>query len=92
MDAGPATKAEDFGEDGTMGLTLAERSRLITPSATLAMAAEARKLKADGVAVLDFALGEPDFPTQSPIQSAMGAGDDVFVSKLNADIGMEVAV
>jgi aspartate aminotransferase len=53
-----------------MGLTLAERSRLIEPSATLAMAAEARKLKADGVAVLDFALGEPDFPTPENIQEA----------------------
>jgi aspartate aminotransferase len=53
-----------------MSLGLAERSRLILPSATLAMAAEARKLKADGVAVLDFALGEPDFPTPENIQEA----------------------
>ena len=53
-----------------MTLKLAERSKLIAPSATLAMAAEARKLKADGVAVLDFALGEPDFPTPENIQDA----------------------
>jgi aspartate aminotransferase len=53
-----------------MGLTLAERSSLIQPSATLAMAAEAKRLKADGVAVLDFALGEPDFPTPENIQEA----------------------
>ena len=46
-----------------MVLTLAERSSLIAPSATLAMAAEARSLKEQGVDVLDFALGEPDFPT-----------------------------
>src|SRR6266704_1027677 len=53
-----------------MGLTLADRSTLIQPSATLAMAAEAKKLKTDGVAVLDFALGEPDFPTPENIQEA----------------------
>ncbi len=53
-----------------MDLTLAERSRLIAPSATLAMAAEAKRLKAAGVDVLDFALGEPDFPTPAHIQEA----------------------
>lgn len=53
-----------------MGLTLAERSNLIAPSATLAMAAEAKRLKAEGVDVLDFALGEPDFNTPTNIQEA----------------------
>jgi aspartate aminotransferase len=53
-----------------MVLTLAERSSLIAPSATLAMAAEARRLKAEGVDVLDFALGEPDFKTPENIQDA----------------------
>ncbi len=53
-----------------MNLQLAERSRLIEPSATLAMAGEARRLKSEGVAVLDFALGEPDFPTPENIQAA----------------------
>ena len=53
-----------------MVLTLAERSKLIAPSATLAMAAEAKRLKVEGVDVLDFALGEPDFPTPINIQEA----------------------
>ncbi len=53
-----------------MVLTLAERSSLIAPSATLAMAAEARRLKAKGIDVLDFALGEPDFKTPENIQDA----------------------
>src|SRR3954447_19484774 len=53
-----------------MVLKLAERSRLIAPSATLAMAAEARRLKTEGVDVLDFALGEPDFKTPENIQEA----------------------
>jgi aspartate aminotransferase len=53
-----------------MSLRLAERSGLIAPSATLAMGAEAKRLKADGIDVLDFALGEPDFDTPANIQEA----------------------
>ena len=53
-----------------MALSLAERSTLIAPSATLAMAAEAKRLKSLGVGVLDFALGEPDFDTPANIQEA----------------------
>ncbi len=53
-----------------MSLELAARSGLISPSATLAMAAEARRLKAKGIEVLDFSLGEPDFPTPANIQEA----------------------
>jgi aspartate aminotransferase len=56
--------------DTPMSLSLADRSRLIAPSATLGMAAEAKRLKADGLDVLDFALGEPDFPTPANIQEA----------------------
>jgi aspartate aminotransferase len=53
-----------------MTLTLAERSHSIAPSATLAMAAEAKRLKSEGIDVLDFALGEPDFHTPENIQEA----------------------
>lgn len=35
----------------------------VEPSATLAAAARARQLKAEGKDVLDFSVGEPDFPT-----------------------------
>ncbi len=65
-----------------MTLTLAERSTLIAPSATIAMGAEAKRLKAEGADVLDFALGEPDFPTPENIQEAairaMRAGQDTL--------------
>src|SRR3954470_24645284 len=53
-----------------MAFTLADRAGLIAPSATLAMAAEAKKLKAQGLKILDFALGEPDFDTPQNIQEA----------------------
>ncbi|WP_169977907.1 pyridoxal phosphate-dependent aminotransferase [Tautonia rosea] len=53
-----------------MSLRLAERSRWVAPSATMAMAAEAARLKATGVEVFDFSLGEPDFPTPEHICQA----------------------
>ncbi len=53
-----------------MPLELAERAGLIEPSATLAMAAEAKRLKSEGLDILDFALGEPDFDTPSNVQEA----------------------
>lgn len=53
-----------------MVLGLASRSKLIAPSATMAMAAEARRLKSEGVTVHDFSLGEPDFDTPANIQEA----------------------
>jgi aspartate aminotransferase len=53
-----------------MPLSLASRSTLIAPSATLAMGAEAKRLRSQGREVLDFALGEPDFNTPTNIQEA----------------------
>jgi aspartate aminotransferase len=50
----------------------------LKPSATLAAAAKAKELKAKGVNVLDFTLGEPDFITPANIRdaavAAMNAG------------------
>jgi aspartate aminotransferase len=42
----------------------------VQPSATLAAGAKARQLKAEGVHVFDFSLGEPDFPTPDHICQA----------------------
>ena len=42
----------------------------LKPSATLAAAAKAKELKAKGINVLDFTLGEPDFITPQNIREA----------------------
>jgi aspartate aminotransferase len=42
----------------------------IQPAATIASAAKARQLRAEGVHVFDFSLGEPDFPTPEHICKA----------------------
>lgn len=49
---------------------LAERTRLIKPSVTLAIAAKAGKLRLEGVDVANFSAGEPDFDTPEHIKAA----------------------
>ena len=52
------------------GLTANTRSRRIEESATLAITAEAARLKAQGVDVVSLGAGEPDFGTPEPIARA----------------------
>lgn len=49
---------------------LSERSQRIKPSATLAMDAKAKAMKASGVDVLNFGVGEPDFDTPDYVKEA----------------------
>jgi aspartate aminotransferase len=49
---------------------LAERTKLIKPSVTLAIAAKASKLRAEGIDVANFSAGEPDFDTPQRIKDA----------------------
>lgn len=49
---------------------VSDRLAAITPSATLAVDAKAKALKASGVPVIGFAAGEPDFPTPANIVQA----------------------
>ena len=49
---------------------LADRTKLIKPSVTLAIAAKAGKLRSQGVDVVNFSAGEPDFDTPEHIKAA----------------------
>jgi aspartate/methionine/tyrosine aminotransferase len=49
---------------------IARRVAAIAPSATLAVDAKAKALKASGEPVIGFGAGEPDFPTPEPIVAA----------------------
>src|SRR5262245_48620743 len=51
-------------------LTLSKLASSVQPSATLAAGAKARQLRAAGVTVYDFSLGEPDQPTPEHICKA----------------------
>jgi aspartate aminotransferase len=49
---------------------LADRMKTLAPSATLAVQAKAKELRARGVDVLSFGAGEPDFDTPERIKEA----------------------
>jgi aspartate aminotransferase len=51
-------------------ITISKLAASVQPSATLAAGAKARQLKAAGVTVYDFSLGEPDQPTPEHICKA----------------------
>ncbi len=53
-----------------MTVQLSNRARNASPSATLAIAAIAKQMKAEGTDVVDFGLGEPDFETPAHIKEA----------------------
>ncbi len=59
--------------------TIADRISLISVSSTMKVAAEAERLRGEGVDIVDFGAGEPDFPTPQNIkQAAIRALDDNF--------------
>jgi aspartate aminotransferase len=49
---------------------LAERTQGIKPSVTLAIAAKAGRLRSEGIDVVNFSAGEPDFDTPEHIKAA----------------------
>ncbi len=49
---------------------IADRISLISVSSTMKVAADAEKLRSQGVDVVDFGAGEPDFPTPDNIKRA----------------------
>ena len=58
---------------GSGSSRIARRIAAITPSATLAVDAKAKALKAAGAPVIGFGAGEPDFPTPPAIVEAAAA-------------------
>jgi aspartate aminotransferase len=58
---------------------LAQRISLISESSTMKVAAEADRLRREGVDVVDFSAGEPDFPTPENVKrAAIRALDENF--------------
>ena len=59
-----------FTAEKTEALRLTERINRIEPSATMAVVAEADKLRSQGIDVVDFGAGEPHFATPQHIKDA----------------------
>ncbi len=60
----------------------------ISPSLTLEITAKAKKMKADGVSVIGFGAGEPDFNTPEYINDAAKKAIDIGFTKYTPASGM----
>lgn len=69
-------------------LRLSNLANLVKPSATLAAGAKAKEMKASGIKVYDFTLGEPDFPTPAHIRAAAQKAMDEGHTKYTAAEGL----
>ena len=70
--------------DAAPALKLTERINRIEPSATLAVVAEADKLRQQGIDVVDFGAGEPHFATPQHIKDAAIAAIQANFTKYTA--------
>jgi aspartate aminotransferase len=69
-------------------LELAERISLISESSTMKVAADADRLRREGIDVVDFGAGEPDFPTPENIKQAGIAAINANFTKYTATGGV----
>jgi aspartate aminotransferase len=65
------------------------RSRRVAVSPTMKVAADAMRLKAQGMDVVDFGAGEPDFPTPAHISAAAKRAIDANFTKYTNNSGTE---
>jgi aspartate aminotransferase len=72
----------------SVSIPVARRLSVVKPSATVAVAQRARELKAQGVDVLSFSVGEPDFETPKHICEAAKEAIDRGASKYTAVRGI----
>src|SRR5687768_6231638 len=68
---------------------LAARAGRIAISPTMKVAADAMRLKAQGIDVLDFGAGEPDFPTPAHVSAAAKAAIDANCTKYTTNSGTD---
>lgn len=70
-----------------MPRTFAQRLATVAPSATMAMAARAARLRAEGHKVYPLSMGEPDFATPAHILQAAKAAMDAGATRYTAVSG-----
>jgi aspartate aminotransferase len=70
--------------EATFAVKLTERINRIEPSATMAVVAEADKLRQQGIDVVDFGAGEPHFATPQHIKDAAIAAIQANFTKYTA--------
>jgi len=71
-----------------MAIKLSNRTRLIKPSPTLTLSAKAKEMKDAGIDVINFGVGEPDFPTPDYIKKSAHAALDANFTRYTANAGI----
>ena len=71
-----------------MAIKISNRARAIKPSATLSMATKAREMGAQGIEVINFGVGEPDFNTPEYIKEAAKKAIDANFTHYTAAAGI----
>lgn len=69
-------------------MKISQRAAAITPSPTITMSARAKEMQAQGIDVISFAVGEPDFPTPEHICQAAGKAVAAGHTKYTAASGL----
>jgi len=70
-------------------MSLSARAGRIAVSPTMKVAADAMKMKAQGLDIVDFGAGEPDFPTPAHIGADAHRAIDANFTKYTANAGTE---
>ncbi len=70
-------------------MKLAARAGRIVPSPTLSIAASAKAMAAQGIDIIDFASGEPDWDTPESVKAAAEAAIRSGFTKYTASAGIE---
>jgi aspartate aminotransferase len=70
-------------------MMLAERTKRIGVSPTMKVAAEAMRLKAQGIDIIDLGAGEPDFPTPAHVADAAHAAIQANFTKYTTNSGTD---
>ncbi len=71
-----------------MNYKISQRAASLSPSLTLAIDSKAKQMKADGIDVVGFGAGEPDFDTPQHIKDAAKAALDAGFTKYTPAAGI----
>lgn len=71
-----------------MAIKLSNRSKLIKPSPTLSLTAKAAQMRSEGIDVINFGVGEPDFNTPDYIKNAAHKAIDDNFTRYTANAGI----
>src|SRR6266508_1328901 len=71
-----------------MNYRISQRAAALTPSLTLAIDSKAKQMKAEGIDVVGFGVGEPDFDTPQHIKDAAIKALNAGFTKYTAAAGI----